>query len=188
VKLTNREEIGIEQPKASSESLSLRLNRAILNAIRKEAREKDISVNTLLNQITKQHVQWHSHAATAGFVAVRKQLIMKLINRLDEAEISNIAKEISTQSKDFVLLLRNEYQLESVLDVIQTWIRISGYKYKSEMRGATQLHIVQHDMGKKWSFYLAELFRYMFEELKVRKVDFDTTENTLSFLLHIGRT
>jgi hypothetical protein len=46
---------------------------------------------------------------------------MKLINRLDEAEISNIAEEISTGSKDFVLLLRNEYKLESVLDVIQTW-------------------------------------------------------------------
>ena len=157
-----------------------------MDHIREEALQKDISVNTLLNQIIKQHVQWHSHAGAAGFVTVRKQLIMKLINRLDEVEISNIAKEISTECKDFVLLLRNEYQLESVLDVIQTWISVSTYKYKSEMRESTQLHIIQHEMGKKWSFYLAELFRYIFEELKV-KVDFDTTENTLSFLLHIGR-
>ena len=74
-----------------------------------------------------------------------------------------------------------------VLDVIQIWIRISGYKYKSEMTGDTQLHIVQHDMGKKWSFYLAELYRYIFEELKVGKPDFDT-ENTLSFLPRVSKT
>jgi hypothetical protein len=187
VKLTNHEEYGIKRPKTSTEGLSLRIDRTILDHIREEALQKDISVNTLLNQITKQYVQWHSHAAAAGFVTVRKQLIMKLINRLDEAEISNIAKEMSMQSKDFVLLLRNEYQLESVIDVIQTWISVSAYKYKSEMKGATQLHIIQHEMGKKWSFYLAELYRYIFEELKV-KVDFDMlTDNTLSFLLHIGR-
>ena len=60
-----------------------------------------------------------------------------------------------------MLLLRHGYKLEMVLDVIEIWIRISGYKYKSEMTGDTQLHIVQHDMGKKWSFYLAELYRYI---------------------------
>ena len=186
--MTNHEEYMIKRPKTSSEGLSLRIDSDILNAIRKEALQKDISVNTLLNQITKQHVQWHSYAAAAGFVTIRKQSLMKLINRLDDAEISNIAKEISKESKDFVILLRNEYNLESVLDVIQTWIRICAYKYKSEVKGATQLHIIQHDMGKKWSFYLAEVFRYIFEQLEVRKIDFDTTENTLSFLLHVSRT
>ena len=155
VKLTNREEYMFKRPKASSEGLSLRIDSAILNAIRKEALQKDISVNTLLNQIAKQHVQWHSHAAATGIVTIRKQSLMKLINRLDEPEISNIAKEISKESKDFVLLLRNEYNLESVLDVIQTWIRICAYKYKSEIKSDTELHIIQHDMGKKWSFYLA---------------------------------
>jgi hypothetical protein len=188
VKLTNREEYMFKRPKASSEGLSLRIDSDILNAIRKEALQKDISVNTLLNQITKQYVQWYSHAAAAGFVTIRKQSLIKLINRLEEAEISNIAKEISKESKDFVLFLRSEYNLESVLDVIQTWIRICAYKYRSEINSNTQLHIIQHDMGKKWSFYLAEVFRYIFEALEVRKVDFDTTENTLSFLLHIGRT
>jgi len=186
MKLSNPEEYEIEQPKASTKNLSLRIESTILDHIRNEALQKDISVNTLLNQITKQHVRWHSHAGAAGFVVVRKKLIMKLISRLDEAEISDIAKEISTESKDFVLLLRNEYQIESVIDVIRTWISVSAYKYKSEMRGATQLHIIQHEMGKKWSFYLAELLGYIFDDLKV-KVDFDMTENTLFFLLHIVR-
>ena len=70
MKLTNREEYVIKRSKASSEGVSLRIDGAILNEIRKEARQKEINVNTLLNHITKQHVQWHSHGATAGFVSV----------------------------------------------------------------------------------------------------------------------
>lgn len=174
------------QPKAASETISLRLDRVALNTIRNEARQQDVSVNTLLNQIIKQHVRWHSYASKAGFITVRKQLIMQLINQLDEEEISNIAKGMSRESKDFVLLLRNEYRLESVLDVLQTWVTVSGYKYKSEIKGNTQLHIIQHDMGKKWSLYLEDLFRHIFEELKIRKMDFDTTDNTLSFVLHFA--
>src|SRR5215472_6216276 len=185
---SNAREDDIPAPMATSETISLRLDRAALNTIRSEARQKDISVNTLLNQIIRQHVQWHSYAASAGFLTVRKQLIMQLINRLDEEEIKNTAKEMSRESKDFVLLLRNEYRLESVLDVLQTWVRISGYKYKSEIKGSTQLHIIQHDMGKKWSLYLADLFRHIFEELEIRKMDFDVTENTLSFRLSVDRT
>lgn len=181
-------EDGAPQAKATSETISLRIDRVVLNTIRSEAKLNDISVNTLLNQIIKQHVHWHSYAARAGFVSVRKQFIFQLVNRLDEAEINKIAKEISRETKDFVLLLRNEYRLESILDVIQTWIRISGYKYKSEIKGSQQFHIIQHDMGKKWSFFLAKLIAYIFEDFDGRKVDFDTTENTISFLLQLGRT
>ena len=86
----------------------------------------------------------------------------------------------------FIIIIHHGYKLEMVLDVIEIWIRISGYKYKSEMTGDTQLHIVQHDMGKKWSFYLAELYsiyrnlkwenpistrriRYLFSHVLVRR-------------------
>lgn len=49
--------------------------------------------------------------------------IGNLINRLPEKEISSIAEYIAkNETKDFVLLLRNKYNIESALDVIETWI------------------------------------------------------------------
>jgi hypothetical protein len=49
--------------------------------------------------------------------------ISNLIHRLPEKEISSIAGYIAkNETKDFVLLLRNKYNIESALDVIETWI------------------------------------------------------------------
>jgi HicB family len=117
-----------------SESITFRLDSTILNKLHREAELKDISVNTLVNHIIRSHIDWHSNAAKAGFVTVRRELLSNLINRLPEKEISFIAEYIAkTETKDFVLLLRNEYNIESALDVVETWIKISGYPYRHDV-------------------------------------------------------
>jgi predicted HicB family RNase H-like nuclease len=49
-----------------SESITFRLDSIILNKLRNEANQKDVSINTLVSQIIKQHTDWHSNAAKAG--------------------------------------------------------------------------------------------------------------------------
>jgi hypothetical protein len=104
-----------------SESITFRLDSTILNKLHHEADQKDISVNTLVSHIIRRHIDWYSNAAKAGFVTVRRGLLSNLINRLSEKEISSTAEYIAkNETKDFVLLLRNKYNIESALDVIET--------------------------------------------------------------------
>jgi predicted transcriptional regulator len=171
-----------------SESITFRLDSAILNKLHHEAEQKDISVNALVSQIIRSHVDWHSNAAKAGFVTVRKGLLSNLINRLPEKEISSIAEYIAkNETKDFVLLLRNEYNIESALDVIETWIKISGYPYRHDVNYNLHSYVIQHDMGKNWSLYLAELYRFLFEEFGLKRVEFDLNYNSLDFIVDIER-
>jgi hypothetical protein len=154
-----------QQRQHQSESITFRLDSTILNKLHREAELKDISVNTLVSHIIRRHIDWHSNAARAGFVTVRRGLLSNLINRLSEKEISSIAEYIAkNETKDFVLLLRNKYNIESALDVIETWIKISGYPYRHEVSYARHSYVIQHDMGKNWSLYMAELYRFLFEE------------------------
>ena len=171
-----------------SESITFRLDITILNKLHHEAEQKDISVNTLVSHIIRRHIDWHSNAAKAGFVTVRRGLLSHLINRLSEKEISSIAEYIAkNETKDFVLLLRNEYNIESALDVIETWIKISGYPYRHEVNYTLHSYVIQHDLGKNWSLYLAELYRFLFEEFGLRKVEFDLNHNTLDFIVDTER-
>lgn len=171
-----------------SESITFRLDNTILNKLHHEAEQKDISVNTLVSHIIRSHIDWHSNAAKAGFVTVRRGLLSNLINRLPEKEISSIAEYIAkTETKDFVLLLRNEYNIESALDVIETWIKISGYPYRHDVNYTLHSYMIQHDMGKNWSLYLAELYRFLFEEFGLKKVEFDLNHNTLDFIVDTER-
>jgi hypothetical protein len=97
-------------------------------------------------------------------------LLSFLISKLPEKEITSIAECIAkNETKDFVLLLRNEYNIESALDVIETWIKISGYPYRHEVNYTSHTYVIQHDMGKNWSLYMTELYRFLFEEFGLKK-------------------
>src|ERR671911_837367 len=171
-----------------SESITFRLDNTILNKLHREAEQKDISVNTLVSHIIRRHIDWHSNAAKAGFVTVRKGLLSNLINRLTEKEIASTAEYMAkNETKDFVLLLRNEYNIESALDVIETWIKISGYPYRHEVDYTRHSYVIQHDVGKNWSLYLSELYRHLFEEFGLKKVEFDLNDNTLDFIVDTER-
>ena len=63
-----------------SESITFRLDSTILNKLHREAQQKDISVNTLVSHIIRGHIDWHSNAAKAGFVTVRRGLVSNLVN------------------------------------------------------------------------------------------------------------
>jgi hypothetical protein len=174
------------QRQHQSESITFRLDNTILNKLHLEAEQKGISVNTLVSHIMRRHIDWHSNAAKAGFITVRRGLLSNLINRLPEKEISTIAEHIAkNDTKDFVLLLRNEYNIESALDVIETWIKISGYPYRHEANYTRHSYVIQHDMGKNWSIYLAELYRFLFEEFGLQRVEFDLNHNTLAFTVDV---
>ncbi|MFL6395637.1 MAG: hypothetical protein ACJ706_00555, partial [Nitrososphaeraceae archaeon] len=124
----------------------------------------------------------------AGFVTVRRGPLIDLINRLPEKEISSVAEYIAKhETKDFVLLLRNEYNIESALDVIETWIKISGHPYRHEVNYTRHSYVIQHDMGRNWSLYMAEQYRFLFEEFGLKRVEFDINDNTLDFVVDTER-
>jgi hypothetical protein len=77
-----------------------------------------------------------------------------------------------------------EYTIKSGLDFIEYWIKISGYPYRHEESENRHAYVIQHDMGKKWSIYLASLYQFLFDELGVKKkIEFDKTKNTLAFTI-----
>ncbi len=170
--------------KKNSESITFRLENRILNKLREEALQKDISINTLVSQTLKQHTDWQSNASRAGFVVTRKSFLHQVMEMISDEVISSISKNVSAkESKDFVLLLRSEYNIDSFLSVLESWIRASGYPFRHENTDKVHSYVIRHDMGKKMSLYLAELYRNVFEEFGLRTVHFDQTENTLSFIV-----
>ena len=174
-----------------SETTTFRFDSETIKSLRDEAKQKDISTNTLLNQIVKEHLKWHANASNAGFIAVTRFLITNLISHLSEQEIISLAENVAKNTnKDTILLIENEYTMKSSLDFIESWIKISGYKYRHRKINDGQnrhMYVIQHDMGIKWSIYLASIYQFLFEELRKdkRRIEFEKTENTLAFTVDV---
>jgi hypothetical protein len=115
---------------------------------------------------------------------------MNLMNFLSEQDIISVAENVAkTTNKDSILLLENEYTMKSALDFLECWIKISGYVYRHEEVNDGQnrhMYVIQHDMGMKWSIYLAYLYQFLFSELNEnsKRIEFEKTENTLAFTVN----
>ena len=115
---------------------------------------------------------------------------MKLLDEIrDNEKIKEIAREVARESSDSLHFLKEQYNvsIESALDFIEVWIKVAGYPYVHDISDVDQsIHhfVIQQDMGLKWSLYLSEILRNLFEELfNLNEVHSDVTGNIIRFTL-----
>lgn len=169
-----------------SGNVTLRFDGDVLEQLRKEANQKRVSLNTLASQIFKTHTEFSGAAAKAGMISFPKNLLIRLMNRLSEEEVKHLSQEIAKNDmKDMLLMIKRQYSTEAFIDLIESWIRVCGFPFTHDQSGNTHNFIIQHDMGKRWSVYLAELFKFVFNDLGTKWADFQTTDNTITFNLDV---
>ena len=132
-----------------TESVTFRIESRALKKLRREAQQNDISTNMLVNKLIKDHLNWHSTAAKAGFISLRRPFVSRLIKYLPEQEIISQAEYVAkTTNKDSVLLMKNEYTIKSALDLLESWIKISDfpYRHEEEMYDDQNKHSILYNM------------------------------------------
>ncbi|MGB6674130.1 MAG: hypothetical protein WBE34_17005, partial [Candidatus Nitrosopolaris sp.] len=94
-----------EKKKSESESITFRIPARLLNELRQESEKKQVSLNTLTNQIFTDHLVWHTYAKQTGLFYVPKPLISRTVSELTEEQLSGIAEEaVKDKLKDLALL------------------------------------------------------------------------------------
>jgi hypothetical protein len=168
-----------EIQKQATEGITFRIPSSSINQLREESKKKQVSLNALVNQIIREHLDWHTYAAPAGYYYVPRSTMSLVLNKLSEDEISEIASIIAKRIMDTGLLLRGEFTLSSFLNILENWSRISSFAYKHAVANEIHNFIIQHDMGSNYSFFVKEIFQYIFQEIFKLKLDFTITENTV---------
>lgn len=165
-----------------TKSISFRLPEKLITDIQTEAQLNDVSANVLVHKILERYTRWDSTATKAGFVPVTKGLIMELLDKISDKEVAEIAERIERKEfADIALLLRNEFNIESVFDIIEIRAKVSGYPFRYEVKGKLHSFVIQHDLGPKWSLYLATRYRAAFEDVGLTNFKFRTAANTIQF-------
>ena len=172
-------------PSKKTETTTFRLEKDILDDLRKTAETDKITLNSLINQIFSQFVKWDSRAPKAGLVPLPKVLLVKIMDKLTNDQIIQIAKYmVDKEIKDIILVLRREHNIITFLDVVESWAKTSDFPFEHEEKNDMHKYVISHDMGKKWSLYFGEVFKRMFEQLEITKAEFDITDKTLLFTIY----
>lgn len=177
-----------EQSKKVTESITFRLEKSFIDKLKDDSGQKQISLNSLVGHIFKQYLDWNSNAGRALLVPFPRALLVKIMDKMSDEEIVDLAKYIADEEiEDIILLLKSNYTPQSFLDVIVSWLDVSNMPYRHSENGAIHSYVIQHDMSKKWSLYLGELFKHVFENLLKRRFDYTITKNTIAFKVDLGK-
>jgi hypothetical protein len=169
-----------EKAKKTTEGVTFRIPSNILGELRDESNKKQVSLNILVNQIFKDYLDWHRYASQGRSIDFPRNSISNIIDKLTEEELSEIAVAIGKKNFVDLALLRGEVTVSFYLDTIENWLRISALPYKHEVNGNVHNLIIEHRMGKNFSFFLKEYNSKILNMLEI-KSEFVVTDNIVAF-------
>jgi hypothetical protein len=171
--------------KSRSDCITFRIATEKLNQLRSVSEAKNVSLNTLVNQVIKAHLDWHSMAADAKLYYLPKSFLVRLVDQLTEDQIREVARD--TAKNDLVeisLFLQGGFSIASLSNITETWLRISQMPYRLEINGDSSKIIIDHDMGYKYSYLIREISRCILEVALEAKMSCDITDNTVVLKLY----
>jgi len=186
-----------DQSKKSTRSVSFRLDSKVIDEMQKEANQNEISLNVLVNQTLKKYTEWGRYENKIGMMPVPKLMLSSLIDRAIEIATKNglltdttldsyrdqIITEAATTAyslmKDAVLFMKKDYNLWTVLSVLQEYMKVSGINSDHQIgSGRKHIFVIQHELGENWSLFTKELLTQIFESLAQVRAEFRITPNT----------
>ncbi|MGN6350446.1 MAG: hypothetical protein ACTHL3_03165, partial [Candidatus Nitrosocosmicus sp.] len=156
--------------KTEFDTITFRLEKYLLDKLRQESEHTGISINTMVNQIIKSHLQWHKPAKTASLGYFSKVLFSKMIDKLTEQQLIKTTEEFCKDNLlDICYMLGTEHDFSSFMDAFCNWIDASGFRYKIDKGDELieDIYAIQFDMGRNWSLYMVTMMKFVFDHYDV---------------------
>ena len=187
----------MSHPSTRTRSITFRLDPNTVDNLQREADQKEISLNVLVNQVLRRYVKWDTFESKIGMMPVPKIILSTCFNKailaanesgMNQDEIEShrdkmikSAAEISfSLIKDSALLMKRTYNLWTVLEILQEYMKVSDMKSDHRIEaGNNHVFIIQHELGENWSLFTKVLLNLIFENLASVRPDVNTTPNTI---------
>lgn len=138
------------------QKFSISLSRKVLEDLRAASARENVSVNNMINHALERYSDWNLHSN--DFIPIRKALLAKFLDKFTHDEIESIAQNmVETRSKDTVIQFTSKYDAESTLKTFDGWLKLTGFPYTYDIEGSVHRFVVLHDLGSKWSLYMARV-------------------------------
>ena len=175
-------------------SITFRLESSIIEELQTEAEYRETSLNVLINQILRRYSNWERYENKMGMLPVPKIMLSSMMDEVMKIGKENgiddvimfrnlLMKELSQIAfiflKDSVLLIKKNYNLLTVLEVLEQYMKVVGINSDHRIDDdGKHIYVIQHKLGENWSLFIKEFLILIFENLGKVKVDISSTQNT----------
>jgi hypothetical protein len=160
---------------------SFRVDASALEAIEKEGQTRNVSVNTLVNQLLLSYANFDRYFEQLPMIKIASDSFKYALDSLSDDDVGKIGKRTAANVvKSVILSKHGSLNLTGVLDyfrMISDYAKIYAYS-ESEADGRRTLTII-HKWGGKGSIYYANYFTSVFEMINIDPL-IATTENSVT--------
>lgn len=165
-------------------TFSSRLYTDIFNILEKEALEKNISINSLINNILGKYTSLDRHARELELISLTKRAIIGIFNELDGDTITRLSKSVGgIVHKELVFLKFDEMSFDNLIDVLKINATRYGtvkYNYKNSKHSIC----IHHGACVGFSKFLSQIHENMALQLSVKLITKNIDQNTICMEIH----
>lgn len=167
--------------------MSLRIDHDVVEALKEQAKADRVSMNVLVNNVLRNHVEWERDAKMAGFIPITKDMLTSILQKVSDQDVELIVEHTKDIIKAQIIYMEKKYDLQSFMHWLQNRCRASGFSAKEFYQNDVFMCIIQHELGWKWSVYFKALIKTVLDELLSGKIDFDISPSMLIFRIMTDR-
>jgi hypothetical protein len=162
---------------------TIRLRSNLDSVLQKDAEEKRTTVNSLISSIITRYAEWDRYADSFGFICLPRNGFKLILDALDDETVKKMAEEIgSRQPKELMMFVFKKTSLDAFISQFSLFSRYAGFgTYEIGSDGKNYTFVVHHELGRKWSLYLAHLGAQGLKSAINIMPRFHVTENSVVF-------
>lgn len=163
-------------------TMTFRIDEGVMKALKAESDKKEVSLNTLVNQILKRFVDWDMYEPKVGMIPIAKPVVSALFENVGEKELVELARKVGKNAvHDIALFMKSKVDLDSFLSWFEMRMKNSSIELSHSVTSDVHTYIIKHDLGYNWSLYHKTLLELIFNEVLSKRIDVHITSTTLTF-------
>ncbi len=164
--------------------MSVRLSVDLASKLRQEAASRHVGFNALVRELMTSHANWRDFANKVRPLPVPADLLVAILGRISDKEIADVACDSGKNIfRQLGPAFKDGFDVDYFLELMEAWLGGSGmevHRLAGPARGCT----VSHDLGRKWSIYLAGLAESIFDQADLRpRVRFSIRDDSLTLTI-----
>jgi hypothetical protein len=165
--------------------ITVRVSKTVRDKLDTESKMSGVTLNTLIGQILKKHIEWDRFAKDVGFASITKAFLRSVLENIDDKTITTIAVTTCRGAiRDAMIYMTGKMEYTGFLKTLDLWLDAANvpFRHISDEDG-NDSYVVQHQLGHKWSIYFGTVVNSVLNELGYRTDGQIMTTDSVSFTI-----
>lgn len=167
---------------------TIRIEQELDNVLQQDAKRNKRSFNSHISRIMTKYSEWDRFNERWGIISLRREAFRSILEAIEPDKLVDIAKDIGRHvPREFICFWFKKINLETYLQYLLLVCQYAKFaECEIDNDGKNYTIILSHDIGQKWSEFLAAWFTEGLKNTVDILPEIETTRNSIVVRFHLS--